>query len=301
MIFFKVLNVENVDSIIDGLIDSIEGCDTEYVEEIVGSMLGDDDFEYAFSAAYGCVLVRVFDGIYSFPYPIAVADDANPALAAWEIRAYAVRQEIPLVYTDVPREEIGRLVTMFRHANIDSADSYSETYTVKIPSEASIMPEIPTLSLGDVSLSPLTPEDDAEYARLCRDENLNKYWGYDYREDNPNPEDSYFREEAEGEFYRGISMTFAVRYNGRFVGEALLYGFDFMGGCDSAVRILPEYMKRGIATKALLRLKMLASDMGLSTFYATVEDENYASEALCDKCFRDVTLFEGRRRYIEIL
>ena len=119
MLFFKILNVENVDSIIDGLTDSIEGCDTEYVEEIVGSMLGDDDSEYAFSAAYGCLLIRVFDGIYSFPYPIVVAEGANPALAAWEIRAYVVRQEIPLVYTDVPREEIGRLVTMFRHANIE--------------------------------------------------------------------------------------------------------------------------------------------------------------------------------------
>ena len=83
---------------------------------------------------------------------------------------------------------------------------------MKIPSEAALMPEIPTLSIGDVSLSPLTPEDDAEYARLCRDEDLNKYCGYDYRDDNPNPEDSYFREEAEGDIIAFLEQLKEMKF-----------------------------------------------------------------------------------------
>ncbi len=285
MLFFKDLSIETKDEIIDRVADAIYDVDTEYISEILDSLLEDEGIEYAIDYSYDCLLIRAFDGKYFFPYPVALTEFSNPAHAAWELREYSVKQEIPLIYTDVPRDELGALVSMYRHANIDASDPCAESYTVRIMSEAALMPEIPEISLADVTLSPLTPDDDELYAELCKDDEINKYWGFDYREDVTDPEDSYFREAAEGEFNRGISMTFAVRYNGTFVGDALLYGFDHMGCCQCAVRLFKKYMQRGIATQVLCRFKTLCFEMGLVRLCATVYEENVASEKLCKKIF----------------
>ena len=289
MLVFKILTDENRDEMLDFLSENITDIDKDYTEEILDSLLCDEDSEYAVSSAYGCVMVRVFDGRYSFIYPIELCDDANATLAAASLREYVLKEEIPLIYTDVPRESLGGLLPLFRHANIDAADKSAESYTVSVLTEASMLDEVPRMYIDDITLDSLRAADDSEYARLCRDEETNRYWGYDYREDNPDPDDSYFRENAEREFARGVSISFAIRFLDDFVGEALLYRFDYLGGCDVAIRILPEYRKRGIAGQVLERLQEFAADTGLCQMYSSVNINNIASVKLCQPHFDSET------------
>ncbi len=297
MIFFKVLTEKSKNDVIGLLTEAINDIDIDYAGEILDSLLMDNECEYAISNAFDCMLIRIFDGAYSFAYPVALTDKANPTHAAWEIREYSVKEEIPLVYVDVPREELGALIVLYRHANIDASDESGDSFRVSIMSEAALLDDLPTMQIDDLTLDALTCADDQVYSCLCRDEMVNKYWGYDYREDEDDPDDSYFREVAEGEFSRGISMTFAVRNNGEFAGEALLYAFDHLGGCECAVRLLPKFTRKNIATKAILALKAIAGNMGLLEIYATIDSENYASHRLCEKCFTSVEKIGLRSRY----
>lgn len=299
MICFKILSVEDRQSCLAMLSKETLDIDLDYATEIIDSLLEDEDSEYAISSAYGCMLIRVFDGGYSFIYPVALNDEADPVSATCEIRDYSIKEEIPLVFTDVPREELGNLISTYRHANIDALDEFRDSYRVQIMSEASLVQELPVIENSGVILDAITEVDDADYARLCRDLEVNRYWGYDYREDESDPCDSYFREVIEGEFSRGISMSFAVRLDGKFVGEALLYAFDHQGGCESAVRLLPEYTRQNIATRALEALMDIASQIGLITIYATVEGDNKASNKLCSKCFEDVEKHGSKVKYTQ--
>ena len=37
-----------------------------------------------------------------------------------------------------------------------------------------------------------------------------------------------------------MAMNFAIRKDGKFLGEVIIYNFDFKGGAEIGVRILPE-------------------------------------------------------------
>ena len=290
MISFKILTEAAREELLDEIEERTPGADFHLAEDNLDAFLAKDDgVEYAVGHSHGCMLFRVFDGEYSFLYPLPLRFDADMTSAAAEIRAYAVKEEIPLVFLDVPVEELSNLLPTFRHANIDAADEENRYFTVRVMSEAALLGELPTCE-GDrgVDLTPLTEADDEIYARLCKDEDTNRYWGFDYIEDEPNPTDSYFRENAESEFYRGVSICLAVRVNEVFAGEAILYAFDLLGGCECAVRLLPAFRRKGYATESLDMLKELARNMGMLYLYATVAAENKASVHLTRKCLSEV-------------
>ena len=297
MLSFKIIDENNKEEVLDRLLLSIPDADMDYVGEIADSLLEDCDCEYALSASHGCLLIRIFDEGYSFAYPVAVCEDSDSALAAYQIREYAVKEEIPLVFTDTPREELGNLLPLFRHANVDAEDEDGNSFTVKILSEVALMTEIPEICVDDVKLTQLTENNDAEYARLCKDQDTNKFWGYDYSADEPNPDDSYFREQAESEFSRGVALCLAVRVGDSFVGEATLYSFDLIGGCECAVRILPEFRGRSIATKALSGLFIIARRAGVTNLYATVDARNSASKKLCEKLYNESSESDGKIKF----
>ena len=88
----------------------------------------DEDAEVAISGAFGCLLVRIYDGgeyLFSYPYPLT--ESADEAGAVEEIALYALREGLPLVFFDVPRDSLPVLLMGFRHADVDAEDEYAET------------------------------------------------------------------------------------------------------------------------------------------------------------------------------
>lgn len=288
MLSFKLLDENSRDDILRDMVDVMPDLDEEYLLEIIDSLL-DDEGEVGLCGACGCLLIRIFDGEYSFLYPVELTDDADPDTACDEIRLYAMKEEIPLVFTDVPSDSLGSLISGYRHASVDASDPDREAYTLRMHTEAALLDEIPTLDFGEITLDALTEADDGDYARLSKDVETNKFWGYDYTADVESPTDDYFRNEAEAEFSRGVAMSFAVRREGEFVGEATLYAFDYLGGCELGIRILPEHRRGGLAGMIIDGFTDQGARLGLTHIRATVMAENTPSVGLCTKHFEDFT------------
>ncbi len=299
MISFKILTEQVKSDLLSEIRLDDPLADADLASENLDMLLSDEsDTEYAVAYARGCLLVRIFDGEYSFMYPLSLSGGAKPVDAVMEIRAYAVKEEIPLVFSAVPSRSLGSLARKFRHLNIDAEDRKCRYYTVRVMNELSLLDEIPTVvGASGISLTPLTPEDDADYTRLCTDKDTNALWGYDYSQDEPNPDASYFRESAEEEFCRSTALCLAVRHKGKFIGEAVLYYFDMLGGCDCAVRLLPEFRRKGHATRALRCIRALAKDMGLLVLGASVDIHNEASVRMTKKVLPEVSKDEKTIRF----
>ena len=143
-----------------------------------------------------------------------------------------------------------------------------------------LLSEIPSAESENVSLLPLSENDVSDYARLLRDSGNNKYWGYDYKEDYPDADDGFLYELARREFEYSSAIILAVKHNGDFIGEASIHCFDFKGGADVSLRILPEKQKKGYARETLDLLFGVGADIGLTTLYARINRENIPSVAL---------------------
>lgn len=125
-----------------------------------------------------------------------------------------------------------------------------EKYSVKVKNELYHVEKIPVLETERLTLDAITEEDIPAYNRLCLDDERNRYWGYDYRIDCENPDDEYFYLDQKKDFGSSTAMNFAIRLDGTFIGEIILYHFDFRGGAEAGVRILPEFEGHGYAKEA---------------------------------------------------
>ena len=241
----------------------------------------------------GIAITRAYgESGYSFSYT------TPEALSA--VREYALKEEIPLVFFGVPKEELGGLLSNFLYADVTAEDKERTSYTVRVKSELDFLSEIPSAECLGVTLGEIEEADAAEYARLSRETVLSGLWGYDYREDTPDPEDSYFLSEARLDFERGAALSLAVRTEGSFIGEAVLYRFDLEGGAEIALRLLPEWRSRGLGSRALEALLSVAEDIGLSRLTAEVMLENAPSLALFSS-FMDEVRRDSERVYFELI
>lgn len=244
--------------------------------------------EVALAYVSGCLLVRIFDeGRYSFVYPLDILPDADITEALLSIALYARRELIPIFLTDVPREELTRLTSTFSHVDARAYDEDEDGFVACINSECDLLPAVPTVSGEGIILSELEMSDAEDYKRLTFDRELNKYWGYDAEKDTPNASGEELIDLARSEFSRGVALTLAIReltpIGPRFVGEAVIFDYDYRGTAELALRILPEYHGEGRGTRTLSSLIALARDMGIKTLRARVHAENIPSIKMIEK------------------
>lgn len=298
MLSFSLLDENSISALVDKLSLELGDCDT--VSGMLESFLeiASEGPEVAVTAAYGELLVRIYDcGRYSFVYPIEVGEETDTDAALYALADYSVRELIPFYLTDTPREELDRLRRLFSHLDARAYDDDEDSFVALVYSECDMLDDVPTLSHSGITLSRIQGEDMTAYAVLSRSEEVNRYWGYDYRDDESNADDEYFLRVAEGEFARGVAVSFAVREGGvdsPMLGEAVLFDFDYRGGAMAAVRILPEHWGRGIGTRAFGALVSIARDIGLKHLRAEVMAENLPSLAMTGKHLRRVGEAEGK-------
>jgi len=255
----------------------------EYLAQIVFSLDLSSDIEFAVTVCCGCAVLRIFDmGRYVFAFPYELTDNADIEAALDAVAEYAMREELPLVFTDVPPESFG-LFSGYRHMDFDAEDSECSSYRVRVKNECEMVHEIPDITVGRVKLNCLTEADIPAFAELSKDQNVNKYWGYDYRDDVMDPDDGYFFENAEREFASGVAMSMAVRVDGEFCGESTLYAFDGKGSAEFAIRLLKSKQGIGIGTDGVLATMAAARNIGLVRLRAFVMRENAASFAMLKK------------------
>lgn len=282
MISFRVITEKNKDKLIRSLSDGKDEDACVNLSEIIYGLAYEADVEFAIADYEGCALIRVFDmGKYIFLYPYEICEGADVFGAIKAIAEYAMREEIPLVFSDVPRERLSDFA-IFRHMDIDAEDNFGESFLVKIKTECMLIDEIPTVNWGRVTLNAITEDDVPLYAMLSKSADVNRYWGYNYADDVSSPTDEYFYECAHRDFNFGVSMSLAVRCEGNFCGEALVYAFDGMGGAEFAIRLLPQWQGKGIGRCTVAALMELGRRIGLVRLYSKIMKENEKSIAMLD-------------------
>ena len=159
---------------------------------------------------------------------------------------------------------------------------------VQARNELTFLEEIPVLKSERLTLEPLREEDRAAYNRLCLDDERNRWWGYDYREDLEGElTEDYFLSVAREDFQNRLAVNFAVRLDGAFIGEAVLYRFDCRGGAELGCRILPEYAGNGYGAEAFRRAaEWSLYGLGLYRLNAKCYHENAASRKMLESCMR---------------
>lgn len=108
-----------------------------------------------------------------------------------------------------------------------------------------------------LTVEEIKEEDKERYAALYLDDELNKWWGYDYREDlgenTPTPE--YFFNFQNLLKEKKEEFSFAVKEKGEMIGELVLHNFDENGGVEMGFRFFREVQGKGYATESALALK----------------------------------------------
>ena len=238
----------------------------------------------AFAYADEVLYARIYDqDRYLFPLPFMLTESADAEAACLTLATYAVREMVPLIITDVPRDEIAFLQSVFPHMDACTYEDDEDTFFVKINNECDMLDKVPFIEAEGLCLTEIREDDKDAYATLCRDRDLNKYWGYDVDADNPDGDADFYLNVARREFEDGVAVTLAIRENGEFVGEATVYGFDYCGAASIAVRVLPACHSRGIGTRATRALILIGRQMGLTTLKAEILNENEASIKMTSK------------------
>lgn len=279
------------------------GVPSELSEDALEIILGlsecaDGETSVAFCYLDEVLYARVFDGErYLFPLPFMLSDRADAEASCLNLAAYSVREMVPLIITDVPRDEIAFLQSVFPHIDAFTYEDDDDCFFVKVNNECDMLTELPSVQHEGLVLDALCDSDKERYAELCRDRDLNKYWGYDADSDNPDGDADFYLAVPRREFNDGVAITLAVREGDELVGEATVYGFDFRGAASIAVRVLSGCHSRGIGSRATAALIKLAKEIGLSTLKAEILNENEVSIKMTskfmdvDKCTKSKTHF----------
>ncbi len=119
------------------------------------------------------------------------------------------------------------------------------------------LPNSLELKTDRLTITEIRESDKRVYAKLYLDDQLNKWWGYDYRDDlngqPPTPEYFYgFQQKMKD---TKEEYSFAARENGEMIGELVLHNFDYFGGLEMGFRFFKERQGKGFAFESASALR----------------------------------------------
>ena len=147
---------------------------------------------------------------------------------------------------------------------------------------------IPELKTERLTLSALTEADIPAYNALVLDGERNRWWGYDDVGGLGGPvEERSFFNVAQRDFEARQAVNFAVRLDGKLIGEAVLYRFDCRGGAELGCRIDKAYAGNGYGTEAFAAVANWGLyKVHLTRVVAKCFRENQASYHMLSSCMR---------------
>lgn len=143
----------------------------------------------------------------------------------------------------------------------------------------------PFIKTDRLTIEDILKSDKKQYYKLCVDEENNKYFGYDYKEDclgKPTPE--YFIDFVQKLKDKKEEYDFAVKKDGKLVGELCLYNFDFYGTAELGFRILKKEQGKGYAIESAKALIDYAfNELKIVNLKARAFKQNIPSHKLLNK------------------
>ncbi len=148
------------------------------------------------------------------------------------------------------------------------------------------LPNYIELKTDRLTVTEIRENDKALYAELYLDDELNKWWGYDYKEDldgeEPSPEHFYsFQQKMKD---KKEEYSFAVRENGVMVGELVLHNFGYYGDLEMGFRFFKRYQGKGYAIESASALRDYAfNQMGAKRLKSRCYKQNAPSRKLIER------------------
>ncbi len=150
---------------------------------------------------------------------------------------------------------------------------------VEVKNEWEKVRSFPEIKTARLTLTKIEKSDAADYYDICADDDRNKYWGYDYKKDLRGelyPE--YFYDVQKHDLKQKICFSFAVRLDGKMIGEGVLYRFTGTGQAEAGIRIAAPFAGCGYGKEAFYAMIDWALyGLGLSKVVSKCYRENVAS------------------------
>ena len=142
-----------------------------------------------------------------------------------------------------------------------------------------------SISTPNLKIREFCDSDTEEYYRLASDVELNKYWGYDYRDDvKGTPPLDYFIKGVYELKSRHEEYPLCITLDDVLIGEVTMHNFDHQGGVEVGIRLLPHYHGRGYGYEALSGvIDYLKSIVKVDYVKAKCYLENVASKKTFEK------------------
>lgn len=215
-----------------------------------------------------------------------------PTMAQEFAKAFAVNG-VKLINREEDCGDVGLRISKLQYQPVEVKEkNFLKVYTLFDKISAPVLIKTDRLTVTDIFDS-----DKERYAKLYLDDNLNKWWGYDYREDlgDNEPTPDYFYNFQNSLKAKKEEYSFAVKYNGEMVGELVLHNFDYFGGVEMGFRFFSEYQGKGFAIESATALKdYVKKVMDAKTLKSRCFKENIPSARLIErlglkKVFEDKT------------
>ncbi len=146
---------------------------------------------------------------------------------------------------------------------------------------------VPTVKTERLVLKDINSNED-KYFELCSDLELNKLYGYDYREDfylennkDTQPDLNYFITKRKQWFNNESEVTWGIYENEYFHGEVVLHNFGYDNTCELGVRLFKTSQHQGYAYEACKTIAEYALyELGNEKVYCKAYKENLASQKM---------------------
>lgn len=165
-----------------------------------------------------------------------------------------------------------------------------------------LLPSI-ELSTQRLTITEIREQDKKRYAELYLDDQLNKWWGYDYREDldGEEPSEEHFFNFQQKMKDKKEEYSFAVRENGVMIGELVLHNFDYYGGLEMGFRFFKDCQGKGYAIESASRLKEYAFDeLGAVRLKSRCFKQNAPSRKLIERLGLSQTSSDNTHYYFSL-
>lgn len=154
-----------------------------------------------------------------------------------------------------------------------------DKYNIAVKRTFDSLSELPVIRTERLVLKEVADEDAAAFAAMDKDDELNRYWGANWRDYAPkNPSDKWFLKDIRSDFKKKRELPLGIYFENSLVGEVVLHRFGYQSEAEIGMRVMRPWQGRGFAREALLGLMEYGfCKLGLERIEACAYKENAPS------------------------
>lgn len=154
-----------------------------------------------------------------------------------------------------------------------------DKYNIAVKRTFDSLSEMPVIRTDRLVLKEIADEDAAAFAAMDKDDELNRYWGANWRDYAPkNPSDKWFLKDIRSDFKKKRELPLGIYFENSLVGEVVLHRFGYQSEAEIGMRVMRPWQGRGFAREALLGLMEYGfCKLGLERIEACAYKENAPS------------------------